>query len=230
MPNYIEKLPEDAVQVKNALCWVTPAGNLYGQETRTVYNKKLDKKIPHKHYGEFFQYNTTVNRRNGYVYAPIKYIKSDGTYEIRRRRLHIVIAETLLPNPNKFPIVGHKNNIKTDISLSNLYWTTISENTKKAFDDGLAVNAKGYDDSQSIPVIMFNTYTNEEIGRYGSASEAVRETGIPKNTVLRQCRYKKPVRKPFYFRFQSDPSVEPPQIVIQYDYETDREIGRYFNV
>ena len=77
---------------------------------------------------------------------------------------------------------------------------------------------------------MFNTYTNEEIGRYGSASEAVRETGIPKNTVLRQCRYKKPVRKPFYFRFQSDPSVEPPQIVIQYDYETDREIGRYFNV
>ena len=230
MPNYIEKLPEDAVQVKNALCWVTPAGNLYGQETRTLYNKRLDKKIPHKHYGEFFQYNTTVNRRNGYVYAPIKYIKSDGTYEIRRRRLHIVIAETLLPNPNKFPIVGHKNNIKADIRLSNLYWTTISENTKKAFDDGLAVNAKGYDDSQSIPVIMFNTYTNEEIGRYGSASEAVRETGIPKNTVLRQCRYKKPVRKPFYFRFQSDPSVEPPQIVIQYDYETDREIGRYFNV
>lgn len=230
MPNYIEKLPEDAVQVKNALCWVTPAGNLYGQETRTLYNKKLDKKIPHKHYGEFFQYNTTVNRRNGYVYAPIKYIKSDGTYEIRRRRLHIVIAETLLSNPNKFPIVGHKNNIKADIRLSNLYWTTISENTKKAFDDGLAVNAKGYDDSQSIPVIMFNTYTNEEIGRYGSASEAVRETGIPKNTVLRQCRYKKPVRKPFYFRFQSDPSVEPPQIVIQYDYETDREIGRYFNV
>lgn len=45
MPNYIEKLPEDAVQVKNALCWVTPAGNLYGQETRTLYNKKLDKKF-----------------------------------------------------------------------------------------------------------------------------------------------------------------------------------------
>ena len=229
MQNYIKELPIDAVQVKNALNWVTPDGSLYGQETRAPLNKRTGQKILHKHYGEYFKYHTTTNKYNGYVYAPIKYILPDGSYQIRHRRLHIVIAETLIPNPLNLPIVGHRNNIKKDIKTSNLYWTTISENTQKAYDDGLVVNAKGYDDSQSHPITMFDTYTNEELGRYGSAREANRETGISVNTIMRQCKYKKPVRKPFYFRFQSDPSATPPIIVVQYDFYTDEELGRYWN-
>ena len=26
--NYIEKLPDDAVQIENTLCWATPDGNI----------------------------------------------------------------------------------------------------------------------------------------------------------------------------------------------------------
>lgn len=229
MPNYITELPADAIQVKNALCWVTPNGDLYGMETRMVPNRFTDEKVPYKHYGEYFKYSTTVNNHNGYVYAPIKYILSDGKYQVKQRRLHIIIAETFIPNPLSLPIVGHKNNIKTDIRVENLYWTTWQENTKKAVDDGLLKNDKGYEDSQSFPVIMFDTYTNQELGRYGSGKEAEKQTGISLNTIMRQCRYKKPVRKPFYFRFQSDKSIEPPTIIIQYDYFTDEELGRYCN-
>lgn len=222
-------MPKDAIQVKNALCWVTPRGELYGIETRIVPNRWNDKKTKHKHYGEYFKYHTTINNHNGYVYAPIKYILGNGKYQVRQRRLHIIIAETFIPNPYNLPIVGHKNNIKKDIWVGNLYWTTPQENTQKAVNDGLMVNDSGYNDSQSMPVVMFNTYTNEEIGRYGSASEAERETNIAMTTILRQCKYKKPVRKPYYFRFQSDPTINPPTIIIQYDYETDVEIGRYWN-
>lgn len=229
MQNYIKELPEDAVQVSGTMNWVTPDGRVFGIETRKYTNKSSGTDIKRIHYGEYFQYRTTVNKHNGYVYCTIKYVQENGKTENRQRRLHIVVAETFLANPFRLPVVGHKNNIKSDNRASNLYWTTISENTQKAIDDGLLVNSKGYDDSQSYPVVMFDTCTNNELGRYGSASEAEKQTGISCGTILRQCRYKKPVRKPYYFRFQSDESVTPPRKVCRYEYKTDALIGTFYN-
>lgn len=229
MSNYVKELPKNAKQVRSALAWVTPEGDLYGMETRAWTNSQTGELIEHKHYGEYFQYQKKVNHHNGYVYVPMKYINEDGTHTVKQRRLHIVVAETFIPNPFNLPIVGHKNNIKTDCRVNNLYWTTYQENSQKAHDDGLIINDKGYADSQSYPVVMFNAYTNSEIGRYGSAREAERETGISRVTILRQCRYKKPVRKPFYFRFQCDESVTPPRVVVEYDYYTDEIIGVFYN-
>lgn len=227
--NYVDKLPDDAVKVKGTLNWATPNGDIYGIETRTLQDRLNKKATKHKHYGEYFKYCQTVNKHNGYKYCKIKYLNSDGSYKIVQRRSHIVIAETFLANPNNLPVVGHRNNIKTDNRIENLYWTTWKENTQKAYDDKLIVNDRGYEDSQSKPVIMFNTYTNEVIGKYGSISDASRATGITKETISRQARYKKPVRKPFYFRYQDDPSIEPPVIVIAYDFLTHKEVGRYWN-
>jgi hypothetical protein len=196
-------LPKDAKKIKGTLNWCTPDGIIYGQDTRMVPNRwRPDMKTPTKHYMEYFKNATTKNQ--GYIYVTLKYINPDGTYTKKTRRAHIVIAETFLDNPNNLPVVGHKNNIKTDNRLENLYWTTYQENTKKAVADGLLVNDKGYDDSQSKPVIMYDTYTNKELGRYGSISEAARITGCPKTTIGRQAKYKRPVRKPWYFRYQDE--------------------------
>lgn len=229
MGHYVKNLPSDARPVENALAWATPNGLVYGVETRTIPNRWDGERTPHRHYGEYFQYQIFVNHQNGYAYVPIKYINEDGTNTVKQRRLHIIIAETFIPNPFNLPIVGHKNNIKTDCRADNLYWTTYRENTQKAVDDGLMVNDKGYADSQALPVVMFDTYTNKELGKYGSASEAERETGISKGTILRQCKYKKPVRKEYYFRFQSDEAVTPPPTIVQYDYYTDEAIGIFYN-
>lgn len=223
---YMKELPPDAVRVKGALNWVTPEGHIYGVETRKSKSGR-----PCYAYGQYFRYHTTVNNHNGYVYAPIKYIVSAETGETKlvHRRLHIVIAETLIENPNSYPIVGHRNNIKTDNRAENLYWTTAKENTQKAVDDGLMVNTKGYEDSQSRPVIMFDTLTNKKLAEFGSMHEAERATGISPTAIANQAKYKRPVRRPHYFRFADDPSVQPPSVIVQRDMETDEEIARFLN-
>ena len=159
----------------------------------------------YKDYGNNLYYpkRSFINHHNGYVYINISYL-INGNHIYKQRRLHILLAETFIPNPDNKPIVMHIDNNKSNNNLDNLKWGTISENTKQAFDDGLAHNDKGYDDSQSMPVVMFDAKTDKVIGEFGSISEAGRMTGINKQTIRLQALNKRPVRKPFYFRFQKD--------------------------
>ena len=187
----IKELPKTAKYIANSEDhWIDVDGSVYAYNTRNNQKKVLIKKAQH-----------TVH---GYKYCGIKYKGKENNVS---KRVHRLVAEAFIPNPNNYNVVGHRNNIKDDNRVENLYWTTVQENTQKAFDDGLLRNDKGYDDSQSNPVIMFETATNKKINEYGSICEASKKTGISKNTISRQAKYKRPVRKPFYFRYANDESV-----------------------
>lgn len=138
---------------------------------------------------------------NGYEYCGIT--MSDG--KNHSGRIHRLMAEAFIPNPDNLPIVGHKNNIKDDNRIENLYWTTTSENTQKAFDDKLIINDKGYQDSQSHPVIVYDINMNE-IEHIGSVSLCAEKYKINKTTISRQCRgiTKGKPRCGYYFRYDSD--------------------------
>lgn len=209
------KLPNTAKKIKNAeSTWIDIDGSVYtlvtnGPKPKKNKNYRLIKKIPY------------LNKTNGYMYIGIKFNNGYKTV-----RLHRLVATYFVKNPNHYNVVGHRNNIKHDCRAENLYWTSTSENTKKAYIDGLARNDHGHNDSQSMPVQMFKTDTNEYLGTYGSISEAARETGIPKNTISRQAKYHRPVRKEVYFRYADDESVKPLQEkdmrIYVYDYQTDK--------
>lgn len=51
-------------------------------------------------------------------------------------RLHRVLAEAYIPNPDGKGYVKHKNDDKTDNSLSNLEWGERPDNTKEGYDNG----------------------------------------------------------------------------------------------
>lgn len=167
--------------------FITSSGVIYRK-----YNDKYYKIKPH------------CNTRNGYLY--VKLVMSDGKQ--KTFRLHRLVALAYLPNPNNYPIVGHKNNIKTDCRVSNLYWTTNKENIQKAIDDKLLINAKGYEDSQSMPVIVFNK-EHVKIDQCGSISECSKKYHISKSTVARHCNHeiKGKTRCGYYFEFQSIKSL-----------------------
>ena len=60
-----------------------------------------------------------VPNKNGYVYITIKR---------RRLKLHRIIAQHWIPNPENKPQIDHKNRDKTDNSVKNLEWVTAKEN------------------------------------------------------------------------------------------------------
>jgi len=57
-------------------------------------------------------------------------------------RLHRLIAETFIDNPESKPQVNHKDGNKLNYSISNLEWVTRSENVRHAFENGLHENTK----------------------------------------------------------------------------------------
>ena len=119
--------------------------------------------------------------------------------------MHILVAEAYIPNPDNLPIVMHLDSNKENKHYTNLKWGTISENTKQAFDEGMAHNDKSWEDNQSVHVCQF-TLEGELIEKFGSASEAQRQTGITKTTILNQCKHKiktKP-RCGYWFRYLSE--------------------------
>lgn len=59
---------------------------------------------------------------NGYNYVSI---------EGKDRRVNRLVAKAFIDNPDKLPVVHHKDGNKLNNDKSNLQWTTFSENTKE---------------------------------------------------------------------------------------------------
>lgn len=159
---------------KDCIRYINNTEGFYVSNEGDIY-KEIEK-------GKLIKKKQYLSKSNGYMYVNIKF-KNDKRY--KSRRVHRLVALAFIDNPNNYDTVGHKNNIKTDNYVSNLYWTTIQENTQKAVDDGLLINDKGFEDSQSKTVIA---YKNNEIYKiYGSLRICSKELGIPIQTIIRRC-------------------------------------------
>lgn len=180
-----EDIKEDIVKIKGSdTDYVSNIGNIY------------------KDYGNgfFIKKKTFVNKRNGYIYCGITY----GNVN-KSKRVHRLVAEAFIPNPNNYKIVMHIDDNKSNPNANNLKWGTISENTKDAYDKGFAKNKKGYEDSQSIPICVFDLHKNFVVD-YGSERIASKELGVTVTTISNQCKHnvKTIPRCGYYFRYKKE--------------------------
>lgn len=106
-------------------------------------------------------------------------------------RIHRLVAETFIPNPNKYPCVNHKDFNKQNNKVDNLEWCTYSDNTKHAIKNNKEClrGIKRYNRNKS-----FNKYgyiyqydkNNNFIGKYRDTQEAYKKTGVCSRNIL-QC-------------------------------------------
>ena len=188
MTNFL--IPKDKIKEEMRLIngsstdYVTPTGNIY------------------KDYGNNMFYHKSVftNKNNNYLYCGITYDEGQ-----RQRRVHILVAEAFIPNPNNYPVVMHIDNNKQNCCVENLKWGTVQENTQQAFDDGLQINDKSWNDSQSIHICSFDLQGNL-LKMYGSVGEASRELHVTKTTILNQCNHnvKTKPRCGYWFRYLTE--------------------------
>lgn len=111
----------------------------------------------------------------------------DNSGKYRTVKIHRLVANAFIDNPDGLPQVNHINGIKTDNNASNLEWVTNIENAHHALDNGLFRNSiaavRAENRSRQIAVIAINEDTGER-ARYASMSEARRATGCAKISAI----------------------------------------------
>src|SRR5690606_13797524 len=120
-----------------------------------------------------------VKLKNGYL---VVCLHKDGKQ--KNRHIHRLVAEAFLPNPNKFPVVMHLDDEKTNNNVWNLKWSTHSENHTH---NGLSFRiGRKAGKTKSKPVIGINVNNPNDILILPSTA-AGREYGFNQGNISNCC-------------------------------------------
>ena len=99
-------------------------------------------------------------------------------------KIHRLVAEAFIPNPQGLETVNHKDEVKTNNVASNLEWMSRADNIN------YGTHNKRVSEALSKQVQMFDKFTCELLATFPSLMEAGRVTGINQGDISSCCRGK----------------------------------------
>ena len=86
-----------------------------------------------------------MDKNKGYLYVNL---------QDKCHRIHRLVAQTFIPNPNNYPIVNHKDEDKSNNNVKNLEWCTSQYNNTY----GTVVERRVNSNKTRIPVVVDGVY------------------------------------------------------------------------
>lgn len=124
------------------------------------------------------------NKTGGYLSVVLR-----QSLKIKSTRMHRIVAEHFVPNPENKPQVNHKDLNKQNNYFENLEWCTQKENNDHANvhkpwkNDGMINYNKNI---RPIPVIQYEL-SGIQIKEFKNGKEASLETGVCHRNILQVC-------------------------------------------
>ena len=166
----------------------------------------------------------------GWICGGYPCIQLTKNNEKKTFKIHRLVAETFIPNPNNLPEVDHINTVRDDNRVENLRWVTHKENmnnelTKLNIGKSVAnenngmygkyhseetknkmskIAKKGEDNPKSIKVVQLDKNTNELIKIWDSLNEAEKKEGYHARCISACCKGKRKTHKRYKWMYYTD--------------------------
>lgn len=158
--------------------------------------KKID------NYNKFIDTDGYLYSENGKPYC--RWVDNVGYYQSAFRedgkkhyvRLHRLIAKAFIPNPNGYPQVNHIDGNKLNNDVSNLEWTTNSQNTKHGYDNNL------YHSKKRNHQITAMDKNSGEYREFRSIRECAEELNLNRKTITAILKNEKENNYSYDFKYK----------------------------
>lgn len=167
--------------------------------------KSLDRIVLGKNGASCFRcgkLKSSVTNRGGYLLVMLS-----KNNKPKSCRIHRLVAEAFIPNPDNLPCIDHINTIRTDNRVSNLRWVTQKENCNNE------LSKKSYSEANKGRVL--SEEWKKKIGKgngklvycieldkiFESTCEASRELGISQSNISLVCRGKRETAGGYHWEY-----------------------------